>query len=95
MRRIHWLALGVILGFALPIVNVVYKWKRGKPLANSNVLGWISFCLFCLGLTLAAGASSGVLLNFTIPGVAISGLYLLLIHPRLFGRRERSRPPDE
>lgn len=94
MCRVSWFTVGVILLFTLPIINVVYKWKRGKPLANANVVAWISFCLPWLGITLDAGASWRELRAFTIMA-AISGVYLLLIHPWLFGRRERRPPSDE
>jgi hypothetical protein len=94
MHRINWFALGVTLAFALPIVNAVYKWKLGKPLTNTNIVVWISVCIFLLSPVLAGGVLWGELLTFTIMA-AISGVYFLLIHPKLFGRREQSQPPDE
>jgi hypothetical protein len=89
MYSVSWFIVGVILLFAFPIINAVCKWKRGKPLAPANIVGWISSCLPWLGLTLDAGASWREVRAFTIMA-AITGVYFLLIHPRLFGHRERS-----
>jgi hypothetical protein len=94
MGRVSWFTVGVILLFSLPIINVVYKWKRGKPLAPTNIVGWISFCLPWLGIMLDTGASWRELRVFTIMA-ASSGVYFLLIHPRLFERQERRPPTDE
>jgi hypothetical protein len=94
MCGVSWFTVGVILLFAFPLINGVYKRRKGKPLPNSNILTWIAFCLPGLGIMLDTEASGGNLRAFTIMAV-ISGVYFLLIHPRLFGRRERSRPPDE
>jgi hypothetical protein len=87
MRRISWFAVGVILLFVIPIANGVVKWKRGKPLANIRIVAWISFCLPWLGIALDAGMRLRELRAFVCIFTG-SGVYFLLIHPLLFGRRE-------